>query len=165
MAHNTEIITAAEVKSNVLATLDFDENLLSDRIIQYQRKYVRALLGDDFYDQLLTEVAATSLTAENSTLLTSYIKPMLSHYIMFEELPYIQNQIGSRGVRNPLDDISSDAGNRGMGTIRNKLLADGDLMKENLIQYIKDEQEDNSSAYSLYDTCKQRGNNKGFISY
>ena len=165
MAHNTEIITSTEVRDAVINSVQFDVALLENRIINYQRKYVRKVLGKDFYDEILTQVEGASLTADNNTLLESYIKPMLAHYIVFEEMPYLRSQIGSLGARNPLDDLSGQADDQDYGLLRRRLSSDADLMKQNLIQYIKDEQEDDSSKYPLFEGCEDSNNSKYFITY
>jgi hypothetical protein len=165
MAHNTEIITSTEVRDQVINSVQFDVALLENRIINYQRKYVRKVLGKDFYDEILTQVEGASLTADNNTLLESYIKPMLAHYIVFEEMPYLRSQIGSLGSRNPLDDLSGQADDQDYGLLRRRLSSDADLMKQNLIQYIKDEQEDDSSKYPLFEGCEDSNNSKYFITY
>ena len=165
MSHNTEIITSTEVRDAVINSVQFDVALLENRIINYQRKYVRKVLGKDFYDEILTQVEGASLTADNNTLLESYIKPMLAHYIVFEEMPYLRSQIGSLGARNPLDDLSGQADDQDYGLLRRRLSSDADLMKQNLIQYIKDEQEDDSSKYPLFEGCEDSNNSKYFITY
>lgn len=165
MAHNTEVITATEVRNLVINSVQFDVANFKNRIINYQRKYLRKLLGKDYYNEILTQVAAASLTADNSTLLTSYIKPMLAHYIVFEEMPYLRTKIGNLGARNPLDDLSGQSEDDDYGLLRRRLSSDADLMKENLIQYIKDQQEDDSSKYPLFEGCDDSGNSKYFITY
>lgn len=164
MAHNTEIITTTEIKSLALPNVDFDEALLAKRVINYQRQYVRDLLGKDYYTEIITE-AETSYSADNEILVTSYLKPMLAHFIMYEELPYLRNQIGSLGVRNPLDDLDGQATVSEFSHLRNKLVSDAEKMKADLIQYIKDQQEDDSSKFPLYDDCDDGETNKYFISY
>ena len=51
------------------------------------------------------------------------------------------------------------------GLLRRRLSSDADLMKQNLIQYIKDEQEDDSSKYPLFEGCEDSNNSKYFITY
>lgn len=165
MAHNTEIITSTEVRDHVINSVQFDVALLENRIINYQRKYVRKVLGKDFYDEILDQVENTTLTSDNTILLDSYIKPMLAHYIVFEEMPYLRTQIGSLGARNPLDDLSGQADDQDYGLLRRRLSSDADLMKQNLIQYITDEQDNDSSKYPLFEGCDDSNNSKYFITY
>ena len=165
MAHNTEIITSTEVRDEVINSVQFDVALLDNRIINYQRKYVRKLLGKDFYNEILDQVEGASLTSDNSTLLNSYIKPMLAHYIVFEEMPYLRTKIGALGARNPLDDLSGNAEDDEYGMLRRRLSADADLMKQNLLQFIEDEQEDDANKYPLFEGCDDSNNNKYFITY
>jgi hypothetical protein len=165
MAHNTEVITSTEIRDAVINSVQFDVALLDNRIINYQRKYLRKLLGKDYYNEILDQVEGASLTAENTTLLTSYIKPMLAHYIVFEEMPYLRTKIGSLGARNPLDDLSGQAEDDEYGALRRRLSADADLMKQNLIQFIEDEQDDDATKYPLFEGCDDSNNNKYFITY
>ena len=165
MAHNTEIITSTEIRNEVINSVNFDVALLENRIINYQRKYVRRLLGKEFYEELTTQVELATLTADNETLLNSYIKPMLAHYVVFEEMPYLRTQIGDLGARNPLDDLSGQAAQSDYDLLRRRLSSDADLMAENLQQFIKDEQEDDSTKYPLFEGCDDTNNSKYFIAY
>jgi hypothetical protein len=165
MAHNTEIITSTEIRDEVINSVNFDVALLENRIINYQRKYVRRLLGKEFYEELTTQVELATLTADNTTLLNSYIKPMLAHYVVFEEMPYLRTQIGDLGARNPLDDLSGQAAQSDYDLLRRRLSSDADLMAENLQQFIKDEQEDDSTKYPLFEGCDDTNNSKYFIAY
>ncbi len=165
MAHNTEIITSTEIRDEVINSVNFDVALLENRIINYQRKYVRRLLGKEFYEELTTQVELATLTADNETLLNSYIKPMLAHYVVFEEMPYLRTQIGDLGARNPLDDLSGQAAQSDYDLLRRRLSSDADLMAENLQQFIKDEQENDSTKYPLFQGCDDTNNSKYFIAY
>ena len=165
MAHNTEIITSTEIRNEVINSVNFDVALLENRIINYQRKYVRRLLGKEFYEELTTQVELATLSADNETLLNSYIKPMLAHYVVFEEMPYLRTQIGDLGARNPLDDLSGQAAQSDYDLLRRRLSSDADLMAENLQQFIKDEQEDDSTKYPLFEGCDDTNNSKYFIAY
>ena len=165
MAHNTEIITSTEIRDEVINSVNFDVALLENRIINYQRKYVRRLLGKEFYEELTTQVELATLSADNETLLNSYIKPMLAHYVVFEEMPYLRTQIGDLGARNPLDDLSGQAAQSDYDLLRRRLSSDADLMAENLQQFIKDEQEDDSTKYPLFEGCDDTNNSKYFIAY
>ena len=90
MATTTKIITVAEVEDNALKTATFDDALLEDYILPAQRHYLKPFLSTDYYNEILTQVAAETLTSDNSTLLNDWIKPMLSYYIVYDSFPSIR---------------------------------------------------------------------------
>ena len=92
MALDTEIITTAEIKTNAIVNTNLDTAYLDQYILYCQRKYLRAFLSNDFYEEILDQVENATLTTDNTNVLV-YIKKALAHYVVYESLPQIRNQI------------------------------------------------------------------------
>ena len=164
MAATTEIITTTEVLDKI-PNNDFDPALVAKYIIKAQRKYIRPLLGEDFYDEILTQSAAASLTSDNTTLVNSYVKPCLAYYIIYESLPQIKNNISSSGVIE-LDHEFTRPANRGdYAALRSQILTDADDWRVEVIKFIKDSQEDDSSKFPLWEKLDNYQNKYGIITY
>jgi len=157
------MMTTAEVKTNALVNANIDTAYLDQYILLAQRKYFRKFLDNDFYEELLTQIAASSLTSDNSTLLESYIKPALAHYIVYESLPQLRNSIDKGGVYLNLSETSDAVSDFGYGQVRDDYLAKADALREEIDFFIKDAQKDDSTKYPLY--CGKSSQNSGIIIY
>ena len=168
MAYNTEIITAQEVMDYTTLDLGFDIDYFTNYILSTQRKYVRDLLGKDYYDEILTQVAGASLTADNTIIVNDFLKPMLAHYIIFEVMPAVRTQFVNQGAMSNDTEFSDGANSFDYSGMRNFFSSEGDLWKKQTDQHIKDEKKDDSTKYPLYQNCSEtlpQTNKRGFIFY
>ena len=69
MAFNTEIITSVEVRDLSIDDIDFDTAYFDNYILTSQRKYLKGILGKDFYNEILDQVEDDTLTSEPSFFL------------------------------------------------------------------------------------------------
>jgi len=157
------MMTVAEVKTNAIVDSNIDTAFFDQYILMAQRKYIRGFLGNDYYEELLTQIAASSETSDNSTVIDSYIKPALAHYVVYECLPQLRNQIAKGGVFLNLSDTADAVSDLGYGQIREDYLAKADALREEIDFYIQDAQDDDSSKYPLY--CGTSNQNSGIIIY
>ena len=163
MAATTKIITVAEVEDNALKTATFDDALLEDFILPAQRHYLRPFLGNDFYTDILAQVAGdSSYTSDNSTLVEDWIKPMLSYYIVYDAFPSIRINITSKGVMINQSETSVSASNSEAANLRQHYLSMAERWQKDVKQYIYDQQDLDSSKYSDFEP-KTDFNNKGMF--
>jgi hypothetical protein len=162
-----KFMTAGQVRSEVIPNEDFDESLINNKILLVQRKYLRDLLGEDFYIEIYTQNDATpsTLTSDNTTLLNDYIKPMLAHYVIYECFPQIKSNITSSGIVTLDHEFTNPASREDYAALRNQILAHADDLRAELIHYIKKQQEDNSSKFPLYEKKDNYQNKYGIITY
>ena len=162
-----KFMTAGQVRSEVIPNEDFDESLINNKILLVQRKYLRDLLGEDFYEEIYTQNDShpSTLTADNTTLLNDYIKPMLAHYVVYECFPQIKSNITSSGIVTLDHEFSSPASREDYAALRNQILAHADDLRAELIYYIKNQQEADSSKFPLYDKKDNYQPKYGFITY
>ena len=108
MALDTEMITVQEVKDIAIVNSNLDTAYIDQYILYSQRFYIRKFLGNDFYEELLDQIENATLTTDNTNILV-YIKNALAHYIVYESLPQVRNQIAKGGVFNNLNATSEPA--------------------------------------------------------
>ena len=164
MAATTPMITVSEVKTQAVVNSNLDTAYLDQYILMTQRKYIRPFLGTDFYDELLDQLDSTAtLTSDNQTLIEDYIRPSLAHYIVYEGLPQIRNQIAKGGVYNSLSTTSDISSGQDYGRLRDDYEAKASTLKQEINIFIKDQQEDDSTKYPLY--CGKSSQDNGIIFY
>ena len=162
MAVTTEIITVAEIETHALKTATFDNALLEDYILPAQRHYLKPFLSVDYYNEILTQVAASTLTSDNSALLNDWIKPMLSYYVVYDSFPSIRANITSRGIMVNESETSTAASNGEASMLRQNYLSMAERWKKDTLDYINEQQDDDSSKYPLFSQTATF-NNKGMF--
>lgn len=157
LINSTEVLVISSPNSNI------DEDYITDDvIILSQRKYIRRQLGDDLYNELISQYDNNTLTDLNKTLLDDYIKPALGYYILFESLADIHIQLGNQGIRINQDGFSNEGSSADYGLYRDAKRTKGEWYLEEMRSYLKD----NATDYPLYDNCEGgRPSNKRFVIY
>jgi len=164
MAATTKIITTSEIKALAIVNSNLDVAYLEQYILNTQRKYIRPFLGVDFYDEILDQLDNTAtLTSDNEVLINNYIKPALAHYVTYESLPQIRNQIAKGGVYNNLSDTGDVASGGDYDRMRNDYIIKAEGFKEEINYFIKQQQDSDSTKYPLY--CGKNSQNGGIIFY
>lgn len=77
-------------------------NIDTDKFIQFikiaQDIHIQNFLGTRLFNKINDDIVSSTLIAPYSTLLTTYIKPMLVHWAMVEYLPYAAYTVANKGV-------------------------------------------------------------------
>jgi hypothetical protein len=77
-------------------------NLDTDKFIQFikiaQDVHIQNYLGTRLFNRLNDDIVSDDLIEPYTTLLTTYIKPMLIHWAMVEFLPYAAYTVANKGV-------------------------------------------------------------------
>jgi hypothetical protein len=167
MAYNTEIITSNEVKNLAINDIGFDEDYFEDYILPAQRKYVRSTLGKDYYDEILTQVEGNSLTADNTIIVDDFLKPMLAHFVVYEVYPKIHTQTTNMGTMINNTEFSNQGKSFEYSQSRDFFISQGNNWRKDMIQYIKDEKNDDSTKFPLFKDCdvQPQLDKKGIIFY
>ena len=155
-------MTAAEVQTEAIVNSNLDTAYLDGRILDAQRHYIRPFIGNDFYEELLTQIAASTLTVANTNIMV-YIKRALAYYVVYEALPSIRGQVSKGGVMVNISSTSEPASDLTFGLIRNDYNSKAERYMKEIDFYIKDVRKDDSTAYPLY--CKNQTQTSGIIIY
>jgi hypothetical protein len=162
MARDTELITTAQVKTIAIPDSNLDVAYLDQYILVAQRHYIREFLSKEFYEELQTQKAAATLTTNNTNVLV-YIQDALAHYVVYESLPQLRNQISKGGVFNNVSTTGDSATDLSYGNVRNDYMVKAERFREEIDYYIKQIREDDATAYPLY--CKTSKQTGGIILY
>ena len=132
-----------------------------------QRKYVKSVLGKKYYDELLTQIAGVSLTGDNTIILNQFIKPMLAHYVVYEVYSKVHTQLTNQGAMENNTEQSSQASNFEYSQSRDFYINKADFWKKDMIEYIKEAKDLDSTKFPLFDSCDNppQVNKKGIIFY
>lgn len=164
MSATTEILTTSEVKSLAIVSAKFDKAYIDQYILLSQRRYLRSYLGVDFYNEILDQLDNTStLTADNLELINNYLKPCLAHYVVYESLPQVRNQISKGGVYNNLSDTGDVASGLDYGRLRDDYLSKAEALKDEISNFIIEKRKTDTNKYPLF--LNNKSQNGGVIFY
>ncbi len=83
------LISEDQLKQQSVINENVDWKQLRPLVLDIQNRYIHPLLGTALYDELRTEIAAASITANNTTLLEQYLWPCLIAYCMADSPDYL----------------------------------------------------------------------------
>ena len=86
MTNFVYFISTSYLKDNSAINENVDDKLLKSAIKEAQEIYIRDIIGSGLYDELQTQAFAGTLTANNTTILDSYISPCLKYYTITESM-------------------------------------------------------------------------------
>lgn len=86
MSNFVYFISTSYLKNDSVINENVDDKLLKSAIKEAQEIYIRDIIGSGLYDELQTQAFAGTLTANNTTLLDSYIAPCLKYYTITESM-------------------------------------------------------------------------------
>ena len=77
-------------------------NVDQDKFTQFlkiaQDIHIQNYLGTDLFNKINDDIVASTLASPYTTLLSTYIKPMLIHWAMVEYLPFSAYTMANKGV-------------------------------------------------------------------
>lgn len=86
------------LKSNTIVNGNVDAELLTPIIQDVQLLYLRPLLGTRLYDQILSQIGSSTVSAANTTLLDNYVLPCMKFYVLHELTPDLRYRYTNKGV-------------------------------------------------------------------
>jgi|TARA_Y100000033_G_scaffold8910_1_gene8051 hypothetical protein len=145
-------ITLQELKRKSI----IDGNVDTDKLIQFvevaQDTIIQNYLGTKLYNTLQTQVINSTLTTVNTTLLNTYIKPMLIWYTQATYLPYAAYQISNGGVFKHNSENSTSVSESEITKLTRHATETADFYAKRFMDYM----DDNSELYPDY-TASQDG--------
>jgi hypothetical protein len=91
-------VTTTDIAKFTSLNGNLDPDKFTDKMKVAQDIHIQSILGTDLFNKINNDIVASTLAAPYTTLLTSYIKPMVIHYTMVEYLPFASYTIGNKGV-------------------------------------------------------------------
>lgn len=92
------IVTERWIKASGLINENTDPKILTPIIVAVQDEYIHPLLGTDLYDEIISQVTADTVSADNQTLLDNYVLNCVLWYVHCEASPALQYRYMNKGV-------------------------------------------------------------------
>lgn len=107
--------------------------------------WIKPLIGQALYDELLEQVCANEVSPENSTLLL-VLYPYLSFAICYEALPFISYHMTEVGITKGKSDNSDSVSINDVNFISTQLRNQVEIMKSQAKKFL----DEHSDIYPLY---------------
>jgi len=106
----THLIRQEDFHKQVPSSVQLDPKWFFEPNIQYvENEYIVCMIGQDLYDELITQIETDTLTVDNATLLDTYLKPCVSWYLIAESMVLSTYRIENKGLMQNIDDTSQAA--------------------------------------------------------
>lgn len=143
---NVKFLSAQKVKDNSRINGNVDNKLLDPLILECQQDYILPIIGSGIYNQLITQITASTLTALNITLLDDYIVPCLIKYIEYEAPHYLNFKFTNANVGKKNTDESTPVNLEEMEVLMDRIKKKAEVRAERITKYLKT----NYTSYPLY---------------
>lgn len=140
------LISIDRLKEFSVINENVDSKLIEPTIINVQELYLYDVLGKDLYNEIITQVNASSVTSLNQTLLNDYVEPYLINKVISEAVIDLNFKIRNKGIQTNSSDNGQPVGLTELSQLQGKYnnLAEGYKTKiENFLC-------ENGTDYPLY---------------
>lgn len=167
MALNTEIITDVQVASLAVNDVAFDEAYFTNYILTTQRKYIKPVLGEKFFNEILTQIETATISVDNAVILDSFINSMLAHYVVYVCYSKVHIQVTNQGSMLNDSEFGTQAKSGDYAQSRDFYISLADDIKVTMIDYILEVKKADSTKYPLFKDCGEipQVNKRGIIFY
>lgn len=100
-AYNVLFVSEEKLKSFTSIHQSVSPVDLTPYVLQAQEIYLLNYLGQTFYNQLIAQVKASTLSAPNRYLLDNFIGQMLCNYAFYHALPFLSYKVFNKSVLKP----------------------------------------------------------------
>lgn len=157
----TLLLSSALFKEITTASNNIEvEGNLDTVIFDAQVRYLKPILCDDFYNELITQVSGGTLTPTNTTLLNTYVRPSLAYYTLYLYYPYGWAKIRDAGVTTQNGDFYSVVSRNDLEYLRGIAL---DSAQSYALELRKELNDNKQTLYATYNNCDcdERGDISG----
>lgn len=137
MSRNVLFISVDTIKERTGLHANVDEKLVMPEILTAQDMYILPCLGTGLYNRLQDAIAASSLTADETDLIDTYITNCLVYYVMSELPMGLSYQFYNKGVVRKSSDNTELPSAQDMIDVANRYRSRAEFYKQRLMKYLK----------------------------
>jgi hypothetical protein len=122
---------------------------ISTTLWESQLRYIKPLLCEAFYDELIAEVDTSTLTPENEDLLVNYIRPAQAWYTYYLLIPFAWSKTRDGGQINNTGEFYAAVTREDVKYIQNNTLSYAQDAALRLTKYLHQ----NENDYPTWKDC------------
>lgn len=136
-----------ELKATAYIDENADDKLLTNAISIAQDLYILPIIGTGIYDELRTQIGASTVTALNTTLLSSYIVPALRYWSLYELAEPMTYKFTNKSIVKKKSENSDPIEFKELMALKDKFMNIAQWYTERLKMYLRE----HTTDYPLYD--------------
>lgn len=140
------LISIDRLKEFSVVNENVDSKLIEPTIINVQELYLYDILGKDLYNEIISEVNASSVSSTNQTLLNDYIEPYLINKVISEAVVDLNYKIRNKGIQTNSSDNGQPVGMSELTQMQGKYNNIAEGYKTKIRNFLLD----NGTDYPLY---------------
>lgn len=146
------LINIETIKELGYTNYNVEDNIVSTTITRVQDTMLKPILGTSLFDRLIEGVNDNDLTADEETLLDTWIKPWLIASVDYRVIKHLTYEIRSKTAGTTRDENMNPLTESELNSLRDDLFKDIDVYRLQLIGYLKE----NCDLYPTYNdpTCE-----------
>lgn len=153
MSRNILFISVDTIKERTGLHSNTDEKLVNPEILTSQDMYILPALGTALYERLQDGIQNNNLTANEITLLDTYITPTLVYYVMSELPMGLSYQFYNKGLIRKSGEGQENPSAADMIDVADRYKARAEFYKQRLVKYLKEK-----SSTNLFPEYNNPGN-------
>lgn len=131
------LINEQQIRARIPASANVEMSLLKPNIQLYQETRLVEILGWAFYNDIVIKYTNQSLNANEQTLLTTMIHPLIAFGGLKVSIPFLWGQISNRGVIQQSGDFVAPATDSAFRAMRDSITQAVNHYEERLIKYLE----------------------------
>lgn len=143
---NVQFISETKLKENSFINGNVDDKVLVPVILDCQLDYILPIIGSGIYNELVSQITASTLTAYNTTLLKDYIHPCLIKYVEYEAPMFLNFKFTNANMGKKNTDESVPLSLEEMEKLTNRLRLKAEMRAERVTKFLRA----NFTNYPLY---------------
>lgn len=142
------LVTEAYLKDTTVIGDNVDMKILTPVIEWVQDIYIRPLLGQDLYEQIMAQSVppASSLTTANETLLNTFILKAMRFFILAESVRTFKYRYTNKGIMTATSENGTSINEKETETLIDDWKTKAERYSEMMIDYIYE----NNTDYPAY---------------
>lgn len=143
---NVLFINATFIKEYTFVDTNVDEKYLLVAIKEAQEIHVREYVGTALYNELITQINAGTVTTLNTTLLDTYIQPMLKYWTIYEAAEFLNFKITNKNISTNNSDNATSVDTNGLNRVIDAIATKAKYYTKLMVKYLLQ----NNNSYPLY---------------
>lgn len=147
MATNKVLFLSVDyLRDNTVINGNVDSEILEPFILLAQNVHIETIVGTKLYNNIIDEIIADNLSADNQDLLDNYLQPALLQWSLYESLPFINYKLTNKAISTKNSDNSDAVELDELHYLRTTVRDVAEYMSERATKFLKT----NESTYPLY---------------
>jgi len=142
------IVSPAFIKENTVLHYNVDDGYLKPLIDSTQNTFIRPILGSALFDEILSQIQTSTVSALNETLIKSYIRDALKWEVCHKYTRIGTYKLRNKGAGTHSGDNFSPLSEGELVVAKNIYKDNADFYRRKLKLYLKE----NEDSYPLYKT-------------